>query len=83
MRERRTIFEVMHDFSGAGNDFEAFKLPLAYLIQLAGRQKPREFSISSSHGLYPGEVHITMAVTAYQTKFKRAKQGVCSTWLAN
>jgi sulfite reductase alpha subunit-like flavoprotein len=54
----------MHDFCG---DQEVYKLPLAYLIQLAGRQKPREFSISSFAKLHPGEVHLTMAVTDYQT----------------
>jgi len=57
----------MHDFCGTGT----YKLPIAYLIQFAGRQKPREFSISSHSLLYPGEVHLTMAVTQYETKFKR------------
>jgi sulfite reductase alpha subunit-like flavoprotein len=61
VREKRTVYEVMHDFCSE------FKMPLAYLIQLAGRQKPREFSISSYCGLHPGEVHITMAVTEYET----------------
>jgi sulfite reductase alpha subunit-like flavoprotein len=54
------------------------KLPLAYLIQLCGKQKPREFSISS---MVPGEAHLTMAVTEYETQFKREKVGICSGWL--
>ena len=66
----------MHDFHVTS----AF--PLAYLIQLAGRQKPREFSISSYHDKHPTEIHLTMAVTDYTTTFKRHKVGVCSYWLA-
>lgn len=69
----------MHDFCDTTSNF---KLPLSYLIQLAGRQKPREFSISSYSRANPGEVHLTMAVTDYLTPFKRPKKGVCSTWLA-
>lgn len=71
MREKRTIIEVMHDFYGGG--IEPVKLPLPYLISLAGRQKPREFSISSSYHKATNEVHMTMAVTEYLTKFKRKK----------
>mmetsp|Transcript_88 Transcript_88/g.101 ORF Transcript_88/g.101 Transcript_88/m.101 type:complete len:88 (+) Transcript_88:139-402(+) len=41
IRERRTVLEVMQDFDLI-EDF-----PLSYLISCCGRQKPREFSISS------------------------------------
>ena len=64
VRERRTVPEVLADFYPASK----CKLPLAYLIQLCGKQKPREFSISS---MVPGQVHLTMAVTEYETPFKR------------
>ena len=72
------MMEVLHDFNITN------ELPLEYLIQLAGRQKPREFSISGYQGMpgYDKEVHITMAVTEYKTPFKRVKKGVCSWWLA-
>ncbi|CDW72589.1 nadph-dependent diflavin oxidoreductase 1 [Stylonychia lemnae] len=76
IRERRTIPEVMLDF------LVTDQFPLAYLIQLAGRQRPREFSISSYHQKVPNEIHLTMAVTDYTTKFKRHKRGVCSSWLS-
>eukprot|EP00347_Sterkiella_histriomuscorum_P012855 403366965 len=77
VREKRTIPEVLLDFKITD------QLPLSYLIQLAGRQKPREFSISSSIKSHPNEIHLTMAVTDYVTPFKRVKHGVCSNWLAS
>jgi sulfite reductase alpha subunit-like flavoprotein len=76
VRERRTVLEVLNDFQQTG-----FQLPIEYLIQLCGKQKPREFSISSSLSAHPDEAHLTMAVTEYQTPFKRDKKGVCSHWL--
>ena len=62
IREKRTVLEVLSDFFSPGT---TFKLPLPYLIQLCGRQKPREFSISSAQRVSPDEVHLTMAVTEY------------------
>ena len=53
-------------------------MPIEYLIQLCGRQRPREFSIS---GYQQNKADMTMAVTEYETKFKRQKQGICSYWL--
>lgn len=70
--------EVLFDFQP-----DKITLPLEYLIQLCGRQKPREFSISSCLASHPKEAHLTMAVTEYQTIFKRNKRGVCSYWLAH
>lgn len=55
IRERRNIVEVFADF-GVTNE-----VPLAYLIQGIGRQKPREFSISSA---YNGkDCELTIAIT--------------------
>ena len=70
------MVEVLHDFHGQD-------MPLEWIIQLAGKQKPREFSISSSDQLYKGQKHITMAVAEYQTPFKRDIKGICSYWLAH
>ena len=74
VRERRNILEVFLDF-GVTN-----QVPLAYLIQGIGRQKPREFSISSA--VNGKSCNITMAVVKYETKLKRQISGVCSGWLA-
>jgi len=73
VREKRNILEVFADF-GVTN-----QVPLPYLIQGIGRQKPREFSISSAHN---GKFcDLTMAVVKYETKLKRQISGVCSGWL--
>jgi sulfite reductase alpha subunit-like flavoprotein len=77
IRERRTVIEALFDFQPT-----RITLPLAYLIQLCGRQRPREFSISSAMSKHPGQAHVTMAVTEYTTKFKREKKGICSYWLS-
>lgn len=42
VRERRSCLELFKDFEISS------QVPLAYLVQGIGRQKPREFSISSS-----------------------------------
>ena len=76
IRERRTVPEVLYDFQPQG-----ITLPLEYLIQLCGGQKPREFSASSALSAHPKQAHLTMAVTEYETPFKRQKTGVCSYWL--
>ena len=75
VRERRDVLTVFKDF-GVTN-----QIPLAYLIQGIGRQRPREFSISSAYstdGEDQVKVDLTMAVTEYETKFKRKITGVCS-----
>lgn len=78
IRERRTVIEILFDFCP-----DEITLPLEYLIQLCGRLRPREFSISSDYDHFPDQAHVTMAVTEYQTKFKREKVGICSGWLRN
>ena len=80
VRERRDILTVFKDF-GITNE-----VPLAYLIQGAGRQRPREFSISSSYNqAADGQavVDLTMLVTQFETKLKRQITGVCSGWLSS
>lgn len=78
VRERRDVLTVFKDF-GITNE-----VPLAYLIQGIGRQRPREYSISSSYrtdARGQAVVDLTMLVTEYETKFKRQVSGVCSGWL--
>lgn len=74
VRERRSILEVFADF-GVTN-----QVPLPYLIQGIGRQKQREFSISSAAN--GKSCDLTMAVVKYETRLKRQISGVCSGWLA-
>ena len=75
IRERRNVLEVFSDF-GLSNE-----VPLGYLIQGIGKQKPREFSISSAYNA--SVIDLTVAITQFETKFKRKITGVCSTWLLN
>ena len=62
-------------------------MPLEYLIQGIGRQRPREFSISSAPRIdESGQerllvTDLTMAVLEFETKFGRQITGVCSGWL--
>lgn len=75
-REKRTHVEILHDFNTT-------KIPVSYLIQLIGPQKPREFSIASSQLIYPESLHLTMGVLRYKTVgHKRLKKGICSSWLS-
>lgn len=73
IRERRNVLEVFSDF-GLTNE-----VPLDYLIQGIGKQKPREFSISSAYN--SSSIDLTIAITQFETKFKRKITGVCSAWL--
>eukprot|EP00356_Strombidium_inclinatum_P012257 CAMPEP_0170501692 /NCGR_PEP_ID=MMETSP0208-20121228/39111_1 /TAXON_ID=197538 /ORGANISM="Strombidium inclinatum, Strain S3" /LENGTH=110 /DNA_ID=CAMNT_0010780367 /DNA_START=829 /DNA_END=1161 /DNA_ORIENTATION=- len=67
VKEKRTALEVLSDFQPSG----LWSLPLAFLIQLCGIQKPREFSISSSMAKNHNQLDLTMAVTEYETQLKR------------
>lgn len=67
------MLEVFSDF-GLTNE-----VPLGYLIQGIGKQRPREFSISSTYNALA--IDLTIAITQFETKFKRKITGVCSAWL--
>ncbi len=54
----------------------------AEFTALLRKLQPRLYSISSSPKAHPGEVHLTVAAVRY-TAHGRAKQGVCSAWLAD
>ena len=77
IKERRTVLEVLNDFF-PGN--QKADIPLNYLIQLIGKQKTKEYSISSGHS-DKNQVDLTMAVVEYTTQYKRSKEGVCTGWL--
>ncbi len=54
----------------------------AEFAALLRKLQPRLYSISSSPEAHPGEVHLTVAAVRYEAH-GRAKQGVCSGWLAD
>ncbi|XP_022086343.1 nitric oxide synthase, brain-like isoform X1 [Acanthaster planci] len=62
--------------------FPTLRVPASLLLTLLPLLRPRYYSISSSPEMYPGEVHITVAVVQYKSKVSGAvRRGVCSTWL--
>ncbi|KAI9905553.1 hypothetical protein PsorP6_013680 [Peronosclerospora sorghi] len=73
IREKKTYVEVL-------TDFPSVKVPLAILLQLIPRQKPRSYSISSSALLHPKRVHLTVAVVDFFTPYKRRRIGICSSF---
>ncbi|PKA64289.1 NADPH-dependent diflavin oxidoreductase ATR3 [Apostasia shenzhenica] len=74
-KERRTVLEVLEDFSSV-------QMPFEWLVQLVPPLKTRAFSISSSPLAHPNQVHITVSVVSWTTPYKRKRHGLCSTWLA-
>ena len=74
-RERRTLLEVLDDFPGA-------RPPLSWLLHAAPMLKPRLFSISSSLRVHPQEAHVTAALVAVKTPYKRQREGLCSALLS-
>ena len=74
-RERRTLLEVLDDFPSA-------RPPLGWLLHAAPPLKPRLFSISSSPRVHPREAHVTAALVAVTTPYKRRREGLCSALLS-
>ncbi|CAG8646383.1 26545_t:CDS:10 [Racocetra persica] len=74
-RVRRTIAEVLQDFSSA-------EIPLKYIVDMFPEIQPRQFSISSSSKVHQGQIHLTVAIVKYKTKLQKAREGVCTKWLS-
>nr|CAG8461424.1 2183_t:CDS:10 [Entrophospora candida] len=74
-RVRRTIVEVLYDFSSA-------KIPIDYIPDIFPELLPRQFSISSSLKFHPKKIHLTVAVVNYKTRLQKPRQGVCTKWLS-
>lgn len=77
-RPRRTILEVLCDFPSA-----RVSIPFSFFFDLIPPIQPRAFSIASSMELHPGIIQILVAVVRYQTKLRKPRKGMCSSWLAS
>uniref|UniRef100_A0A8C5ISQ6 Nitric oxide synthase n=1 Tax=Junco hyemalis TaxID=40217 RepID=A0A8C5ISQ6_JUNHY len=72
-----TIVEVLEEFPSV-------QMPSTLLLTQLPLLQPRYYSISSSPEMYPGEVHLTVAVVSYRTRDGEGPihHGVCSSWLS-
>lgn len=63
-----TVVEVLEEFPSV-------QMPSTLLLTQLPLLQPRYYSISSSPEMYPGEVHLTVAVVSYRTRGTMLKQG--------
>lgn len=69
-----TIVEVLEEFPSV-------QMPSTLLLTQLPLLQPRYYSISSSPEMYPGEVHLTVAVVSYRTRGTTLLQGSVETGL--
>uniref|UniRef100_A0A663LZR2 nitric-oxide synthase (NADPH) n=1 Tax=Athene cunicularia TaxID=194338 RepID=A0A663LZR2_ATHCN len=69
-----TIVEVLEEFPSV-------QMPSTLLLTQLPLLQPRYYSISSSPEMYPGEVHLTVAVVSYRTRGTMLMQGSVETGL--
>ncbi|RUS21655.1 NADPH-dependent diflavin oxidoreductase 1-like protein [Endogone sp. FLAS-F59071] len=74
-RVRRTLAEVLFDFSSA-------KVPLDYVLDLIPELRARQFSIASAAQSHPSQIHLCVAIIKYKTKIRKIRRGVCTKWMA-
>lgn len=67
-----TIVEVLEEFPSV-------QMPSTLLLTQLPLLQPRYYSISSSPEMYPGEVHLTVAVVSYRTRGTVLMQGALET----
>jgi sulfite reductase alpha subunit-like flavoprotein len=73
LREARCWVDVLLDFPSLR------PLPLAALLELVPRLRPRHYSIASAP---PQPLQLCVALVRYTTRYGREKEGVASGWLA-
>lgn len=56
-------------------EFPSVQMPSTLLLTQLPLLQPRYYSISSSPEMYPGEVHLTVAVVSYRTRGTMLRQG--------
>lgn len=71
-----------HDVLEILEEHPSIKVTPVELIESLRKSLPRLYSIASSLAAHPGEVHLLVVSVRYMVR-GRAREGVCSTWLAN
>jgi sulfite reductase (NADPH) flavoprotein alpha-component len=81
-KEAATAFLVEREFVDLLAEFPSARFSPQEFVDMMRRLMPRLYSIASSPRVFPGEVHLTVAVVRYQTN-GRDRVGVCSSFLAD
>lgn len=81
-KEQLAAFLHEHEYADLLAEFPSAKLTPQELVDHMRKLMPRLYSVASSSSVYPGEVHLTVAIVRYQTN-GRQRAGVCSTFLAD
>lgn len=71
----RELIDLIHEFPAQfehGADF----------VSMLKKLQPRLYSIASSLNAHPGEVHLTVSVVRYDSRYRK-RNGVCSSFLAD
>jgi sulfite reductase (NADPH) flavoprotein alpha-component len=71
----RELIDLLHEFPAKfenGADF----------VSLLKKLQPRLYSIASSLNAHPGEVHLTVSVVRYESRYRK-RNGVCSSFLSD
>ncbi|KAK9383775.1 uncharacterized protein V2V93DRAFT_362702 [Kockiozyma suomiensis] len=72
-RPRRSAMECLIEF-------ESVSVPVEYILEIFSELRPRQFSIA---GYAPDRIELLVAIVKYQTILRRAREGVCTKYLAN
>jgi sulfite reductase alpha subunit-like flavoprotein/nitric oxide synthase oxygenase domain/subunit/hemoglobin-like flavoprotein len=79
---KKTIADNCMSVVDLFDEFPSAEITLAALLELLPKQKPRLYSISSSPLLHPQHLQITVGVLQIKTDAGKARQGLCSNYLA-
>ena len=71
-----------HDVLDVLEEHASIRLTAAELVDSLRKSLPRLYSIASSQAAHPGQVHLLVVSVRYIVR-GRAREGVCSTWLAD
>ncbi|KAK9386900.1 hypothetical protein V1515DRAFT_603337 [Lipomyces mesembrius] len=71
-RPRRSALECLLEF-------ESVKIPVAYILEVFGTLRPRQFSIA---GWSNGQIELLITVVKYKTILRRIRHGVCTKYIS-
>lgn len=81
-KDATAAFLAEREFVDLMAEFPSARFSPQEFVDMMRRLMPRLYSIASSPRVFPGEVHLTVAIVRYQTN-GRDRVGVCSSYLAD